>query len=290
MRATGGRHRPERAGVQRSVPGELAVAQERGDLAHPAILVGGLGPVGVRRGVDAVDGDQRVVGIGVATLLVAVPVAVGEIEQSVTPALLKFAQSVGEVLPQLRRVHGHDGSGDRIAVAQTARVLGLGRCRHQRIHQIVIDGDGLGRVGAQRAVLVFGAISRVVVECLLERRRLVDIGLDRVGVGIDRAVEDHRAHLVRIRLGVGRSDQRAVGVAQVGEHVVAECRAQAVQIPGHVDGADVGEEVGADLVDTARDELLLGRLDALDTLGAVVDLRIGAKRVIVGIGIARDRR
>ena len=92
------------------------------------------------------------------------------------------------------------------------------------------DGDGLGRVEAQRAAGVFGAVGGEVVERLPEGGRLVDVGLDRVGVRVDGAVEDHRPHLVREGLRAGRADPRAVRVAQVGQLRIAQRGPQHVEV------------------------------------------------------------
>ena len=142
----------------------------------------------------------------------------------------------------------------------------------QRVDHALVDVDGLGRVGAQRAVRVLRAVGGVVVERRLERGGLPDVGLDRVGVGVDGAVEDHRAHVLRELLGVERPDPGAVRVAEVGQLVVAERRAHRVEILGHVGGSDVGEEVLAHLVHAALDEVLGLLLDVRDALRRVVDL------------------
>ena len=45
-------------------------------------------------------------------------------------------------------------------------------------------------------------------------------------------------------LGVGQSEQGAVGLTHVGELAVTESLAQAVHVAGHVDGAHVGQQGG----------------------------------------------
>ena len=223
-------------------------------------------------------------------LVVAVHVGVGQGQQGVAAALGEFLEPILEVGPQRRAVERHDRSGHRVAVAQPARIVGLGRLAHQRVHHVLEDGDGLGRVGAQRAAGVFGAVGSEVVERLLEGGRLVDVGLDRVSVRVDRTVEDHRPHLVREGLRVGRADPRAVRVAQVGQLRIAQGGPQHVEVLDHVGGAHVGQELLAHLVDAALHELLLAGLDVLDAGGAVVDLRVGPVGVVVSVGVAPQRR
>ena len=199
-------------------------------------------------------------------------------------------QPVGQVPPEARRVQRHDGADDGVAVGQPARILGLGRLVHQRIDHTAVHRNGFRRIGAQRAVEGLGAVGGEVVERLLERRRLVEVGLDRVGVGVDGAVENHRAHVLRELLGVGRADPGAVGVAEVGQLVVADRGPDRVEILGDVRGADVGQEVGAHLVDAALDERLRLVLDVRDTRGRVVHLGVGPQAVVVGVGVAPQCR
>lgn len=52
----------------------------------------------------------------------------------------------------------------------------------------------------------------------------------------------------------------------------------------------MGQKVLAHLVHTATDELLGLVLDVRHTLPAVVNLRLGPQPVVVGIGVAPDRR
>ena len=136
----------------------------------------------------------------------------------------------------------------------------------------MVDVDGLGRVGAERAVRALRAVGGVVVERRLEGRGLPDVGLDRVGIGVDGAVEDHRAHVLRVGLGVQRPDPGAVRVPEVGQLLVAERGPHRVEILCHACGSDVGEELLAHLVDAALDEVLGLGLDVRDARGRVVDL------------------
>ena len=159
-----------------------------------------------------------------------------------------------------------------------------------RVDQAVVDVDGFGRIGAQRAGRLLGAVGGVVVERVLESLGLPQVGLDGIGVGVDGAVEDHRPHVLRVGLGVGGADPGAVRVAEVGQLVVAQRRADGIQIPGDVDGSDIGQEVLAHLVDAAADELLGLVLDVGHARRAVVDVRLGAQPVVVGIRVAPDRR
>ena len=140
-----------------------------------------------------------------------------------------------------------------------------------------------GQVGVGRAV------GGVIVERLLERGGLADVGLGRIGVGVDGAVQDHRPHVLRIGLGVAGPDPGAVGVTEIGQLLVAECGAHRVEILDHIDGSDVGKELLAHLVHAALNELLGFLLDVGDAFWRVVDLRIGAQPVVVGVGVAPHR-
>ena len=91
------------------------------------------------------------------------------------------------------------------------------------------------------------------------------------------------------RLGVGGADSSAVGVAEIGQLVVAQRRADGIQIPGDSHGPDIAQETPADLGDTAGHELLGFVLDVRHTRRAVVDIRLLPQPVVVGIGVAPDR-
>ena len=192
--------------------------------------------------------------------------------------------------PEVGRIQRHDGADQCIAVGQSARIAGRERRVHQWIQQVAVDVDRLGRVGAQRTVGILSAVGCVVVECLLECLGLVDVGLDRIGVGIDRTVEDHRPHIAGESLGVGGPDPGAVGVAQVVQFVIADRRAQRVKVLGDTRGANIGQEIWAHLIDATLHEGLRLTLDSPHTVGAVVHHRIGPQTVVVGIGVAPHRR
>jgi hypothetical protein len=99
---TGVRHRPEGTQIQRRVPGGAAVVEVRRCRSEPGVGLVGLPPVGGRRAVDASDGVERVVDVGVATVLEPSGVGVGEAQQCVSPALSQFAQSGSQQAPELR--------------------------------------------------------------------------------------------------------------------------------------------------------------------------------------------
>ena len=190
--------------------------------------------------------------------------------------------------PEVRRIQRHDRADKCIAVGQSAWITRGHRTLHQWIHQALVNLDSLVGVDTQRTGRVIGAVRGVVVERLLECLGLIDIGLDRVGVGINGAVEDHRPHFVRVRLGIGRADPGPVGVAKIVQLVIADCGAKRVEVLGHTLGADIGQELGAHLVDAALNEGLGLILDPLDTFGAVVHLRIGPQPIVVRVGVAPD--
>ena len=283
MRRAGRRNRPESAGAQRGIAGELPVTHERCHLAHPAVLVDHLGPVGHRRLIDAVDGDPGVGGIAVVPLGISAHVHIGQCQHGVAATLGHLRQALGQVPPQVGRVQGHDGAHQGIAVGQATGITGGNRLVHQGIYQAAVDVDSLGRVGAEWTVGLLGAVGSVVVERFLECFGLIDVGLDRVGIGVDSAIEDHRPHLVRVRLGVRGADPGAVGVAEVVQLVVSDSGPQLLEILGDTCRSDVGQEFGAHLVDAALDELLRGALDVVHAFGAVVHLWVGAQPVGVGV-------
>src|SRR5690606_31181617 len=66
----------------------------------------------------------------------------------------------------------------------------------------------------------------------------------RPGRGVPVAVEDHRADLAGEQVGVGGAQVRAVGVAPVGELLVADRAPEQVQVPGGVGGRYVAQEFG----------------------------------------------
>ena len=54
---------------------------------------------------------------------------------------------------------------------------------------------------------------------------LTDVSLDRVGVGVDGTVKNHRPHVLWVGLCVARTNAAAVGVPDIGQLVVTERRA-----------------------------------------------------------------
>ncbi|COY14705.1 Uncharacterised protein [Mycobacterium tuberculosis] len=102
MGLTCGWHRPERAGAQRRITGELPVAHERCDLPGAAVFVDDLVAIGNRGLIDAIDRHPRVTGIVVAAVRVPTHVHVGQSQQGVSAIVDQLRQPVGQVLPQIR--------------------------------------------------------------------------------------------------------------------------------------------------------------------------------------------
>src|ERR1700722_952826 len=290
MRLARGWHRPECAGAQRRVTGELAVAHERRHLAQLAVLFDHLGAVSDRRAVDAIHRRPNIRGVAVVAFGVAFHVLVGKPEHLVAVAVHQFRQGGGQIRPQRWRVQRQDGADDRVGIGQSARVRRRRRLVHQRVDQTVVDIHRFGGIVAQWTVRRFRAVRGVVVERLLKGFGLADVGLEWIGIGVYRAVEHHRAHVLRIRLGVRGADAGSVGVTEVGQLLITERGPQHVKVFGDSGGADVGQELFAHLVDAALHEIFGGLFDVCNACRAVVDLRIGALLVVVGVGVTPHLR
>ena len=198
-------------------------------------------------GVGAVDRDVGVEQVRVGAVVEPAGVAVGEREDArrrrrCGPAASAWAscgQDVGVV--QRRDDGGQDDARRRLAGLAVLGCCGIGVC-------LGLGQDGLdvaARVVAERAA---GDQARAV---LRRRRRspprsaaALGLGLGlRVDVGVDGGVEHQRAHLVGEQLGVGRAERGAVGVAEVGELLVAEGLAEPVHVAGGVDGVEGAQRV-----------------------------------------------
>ena len=284
-------HRPEGAQITRGEPGELAVGQERGPLADLPVHLSPCGRVGRGGAVHAADGVERVLAIAVTAVLVAALVVVGQQQQVVgVGAALQTEQTTGEVLPVLRGVERVDGAGDRVGVAQSARVGGGCRSGHQRVDQLVIAGDELGRVGTQRAGRGSGAVGRVVVERNLEAGHLFDQRLQRILGGVDRPVQHHGANPVGEPLEVGRAQFGPVAVAQIIDLILAQGRADSVHILCRRSGSDAGQEWLTHPVQTLLGEAAADLFDGRHSGGAVVDHRFTSPRVALSVGAAPQFR
>src|SRR5690606_13056318 len=95
---------------------------------------------------------EGVLDVAVGAVVVAAVVDVGQIQQGVAAAVGQLLQAEGQLLPQFVGVEGLGHAGHGVVVAETARVGGGGRDIPQRIDQFAEAGDGLGGIGAERAV------------------------------------------------------------------------------------------------------------------------------------------
>ncbi|PQM48092.1 hypothetical protein C1Y40_01688 [Mycobacterium talmoniae] len=154
----------------------------------------------------------------------------------------------------------------------------------------MIPGDGLGRVGAQRAGRRLRAVGGVVVERHLETGHLVDVLGHRVDAGVDGAVEHHGPGVLAEPLQVGGAQLGAVAVAQVVDLLLAQRLTHHVHIPGGGDGAHVAQEVQPHPVRARLSQLLVDALDVGDPGRAVVDHRFAPERVELGVGAAPQLR
>ena len=80
-----------------------------------------------------------------------------------------------------------------------------------------------------------------------------------VRAGIDGPVQHHGPHVGREELGVGRPEQRAVGVPDEGQLGVAQGGSDPVEVPGRVDGADVGQDGPAVLLALGGEGLVVAQ-------------------------------
>ena len=107
--------------------------------------------------------------------------------------------------------------------------------------------EGRLRIGAAEVAdrLVGRAGREEAADRALEAGRLLaQVGLRRVdvAVGVDGAVEHHRAVVVREEARVGRAQERAVREAEVVELLVAHRGADAVHVARDVGGRDVRQD------------------------------------------------
>ena len=114
---------------------------------------------------------------------------------------------------------------------------------------------------------------------------------------VDGAVEHHRPDVGREGLRVHRADLGSVGVADVGELLIAQRGAQNVEILCHVTGSDRAEERGtvylsgaAGPLDTVAHALLDPRVRLRDLLRGAEPIVGGPVGVALRIRTARDRR
>ena len=143
--------------------------------------------------------------------------------------------------------------------------------------------DELSRISAQRATGRLRAIGGVVVEGHLEAGHLLDEGVQRILVRVDRAVENHGAHPIRELLDVGGTELGAVAVPQEIEPIFTERFADGVHILCRRSGSDFGEELLTHPVDALLRHRPVEILDVGDTGRAVVDQCLPAPRVLLGV-------
>jgi hypothetical protein len=151
-----------------------------------------------------------------------------------------------------------------------------------------LSTDSLGIAVDRAPARVVGAPLREVVEGELETLGLT---LGRLGGGllrVDRAVKHHGADLVGEQLGVDRSQQRAVGEAEISQLWLAEVGANLIDVAGRLLGR-VEREPVAVFGGAALGSLLVERDHLVERL---LRLRVGVggeRRVKIGAAIALDR-
>ena len=92
------------------------------------------------------------------------------------------------------------------------------------------------------------AVGEERIEGVLRPDRLGTRRLDAVEVGIDRAVEHHRSDALREQRRVGGAELTAVRKPHVGDRVLAESDADALEVVGSVDSRDLAEQVARGLL------------------------------------------
>ncbi len=147
--------------------------------------------------------------------------------------------------------------------AGDAAPAGRRRCCRRGAEQCLQRGGGV-RARVPRAGGAAGTPGEERVEHVLEAVGLPLGDLVERQRGVDDAVEHHGPDVGREQRGVGEPQQRAVGLAHVGQRAVPERLAQPVHVAGDVDRPDVRKQVGAVLL--ARGRELLQALDACGLL------------------------
>ena len=167
-----------------------------------------------------------------------------------------------------------EAEGDQVVVGQIERLAGLGiddlyRAALQPLGEGGVTLSGLAGEGTVRACGI------TKPEELFQRALGADVaaqaGAERqpCGLGtsarrprdrVDDAVDDEGPDLSREKVGVGLAEDRAVGVAEVVQLLVADQLAEPVQVAGDVGGGHVPED-GAAVGRAGRSQFLVG--DAL---------------------------
>ena len=167
-------------------------------------------------------------------------------------------QRLGELRPgggvvqrRLDRGH-HDAGGGGARLAVLIELAAGDRGRPGLGHQAATNGAGrTDRAAGDQPDAVGGEGVEARLEALGAGLR---VGFAR-SVGVDGGVEHQRPGLVREQLGVGGAEGGAVGVAQVGQLLVAEGLPQLVHVPRGVDRVERAEGVAV-LVGAAVGDLL----------------------------------
>ena len=84
----------------------------------------------------------------------------------------------------------------------------------------------------------------------METGHLLDQRVDRILVGVDRAVENHRAYPFGEPLQISRTQFGAVAVTEVVDLLLTEGLTDRVHVSGGRGGADAGKEGSAHSVQT----------------------------------------
>ncbi len=237
----------------------------------------------LRRGrlVRVVHAVDRVVGLGLVVDVVAVlpvVVRVRHRQQHRAVATQGPGQRDAQVRPPALVVHGHGDAGQRVGLVQLAGAVALDRVRLEAGHPALELGERGVRVGAQRAVGLLDAVAQEQSQFLVEGDGLGQVLLLGRQVRVDGAVEHEVPDPLRELLGVHRAQVGAVGLAEVGQLLVAERGAQDVHVARRVRRADVGQQAARLGLTLLREELVL-RLD----FGHLLRGRRGRGRVDEGV-------
>lgn len=119
-----------------------------------------------------------------------------------------------------------------------------------------------GRFASQGAVSSFDAVAGELVEGAPHAGKRLDLAFENILARVDCAVENHRADPVRKLLRIDRAQTCSVAGTEERQLLVAERRAQDIEISGHVLGTHLSQDFHTAAASSALIENRAGRFRA----------------------------